>query len=698
MIAGLSSGVFAVAYNLMALFALTIFAGAFLLFQVQPLIAKYILPWFGGGPSVWTTCMLFFQTFLLAGYAYAHAITRYVSQKRQPIVHFVLLAVALFFLPIIPSARWRPESFDNPTWRILLLLTVSLSVPYMTLAATGPLLQAWFSKLYPGKSPYRLYALSNVGSLLALISYPILIEPLVTRHNQSKVWSWSFAVFALLCAACAWRVLKRPPRQQQSTPETSSAMAPVGTVKLLWFLLPACGSVLLLATTNKLCQDVASIPFLWVLPLGLYLLTFIICFDRPQWYLRKAALLALVPVLTAFCYTLYRGNLLSLWLQMIVFGGTLFVCCMICHGEVYRLRPPPAYLTGFYLMIAAGGAAGGVFVAVIAPLIFRSYAELNWGIWILCAIVLLMLLRDKKNGSALPWANPLVPVLSATLILTGGVFLRLSWKDTEEVVQTSRNFYGVLRVREIFAGGPLHAFKLMNGNINHGVQLVAPVMKDLPVSYYGEDSGVGVVMQNFPRKQNRRIGVVGLGIGTLAAYAKAGDTITFYEINPQVEKLAQTQFTYLKDCAGKVDIVMGDARLSLERQVSQQFDILVLDAFSSDAIPTHLLTTEAFEIYFRHLKPDGVIVLHVSNQHLNLFTVVTALAKEFRTMMMYILWQPPSMRSVYADSNWILISRNEPFMTSRAVLQHATIMPEQASAKTLLWSDDYVSLAPILHR
>jgi SAM-dependent methyltransferase len=678
----------------MNIFALTIFAGAFLLFQVQPLIAKFILPWFGGGPGVWTTCMLFFQTFLLAGYAYAHGLSRFVSQRRQPAIHLALLVVALLLLPITPATHWKPGPLDNPTWRIFLLLIVSLSLPYLALAATGPLLQAWFSKLHPGKSPYRLYALSNTGSLLALVSYPLFIEPALSRHAQAKVWSWSFAVFVVLCAACAAKVLKGSPKKPDRLQKLSHEKAPQDTLNWMWFVLPACGSILLLATTNKLCQDIASVPFLWVLPLVVYLLTFILCFDRPESYPRKTCIMALLPVLGIFCYALFKEEVLSIWLQVIIYTATLLLCCMICHGEVYRLRPAPAFLTGFYLMIAAGGAAGGVLVAVVAPLIFRSYAELNWGIWLVCALVLVLVIKEKKKGANARWPMPILPVLTVNLVVIGGLLLWLSAKQKNNVVDASRNFYGVLRVREVF--DPVHAFKEVHGDVNHGLQVLDPAMRNRPTTYYTEDSGIGVVMRSFPRQQNRRIGIVGLGIGTLAAYGRAGDVISFYEIDPQVEQFARKQFKFLEQCAGEVDVVMGDARLSLESQPSQQFDILVLDAFSSDAIPTHLLTREVFEIYFRHLKPDGVIAVHVSNRHLDLFPVIMGIAQQFHTLMADVIAQAHSI--VDLDSNWIIISRNEKFMMSPEILENLVDMSKIGPGDSILWTDDNVSLLKILVR
>ena len=687
----------------MILFALTIFLGAFLLFQVQPMIGKFILPWFGGGPGVWTMCLLFFQVCLLAGYAYAHVLSHFFSKRKQVVVHVVLLVAALFFLPIVPGAQWKPEPDANPSWRILLLLTVCLGLPYFILSSTGPLLQSWFSRLRPGVVPYRLYALSNAGSLLALVSYPFVFEPALTRRTQALVWSWSFGAFVLFCAGCAWRFWQSGPKVGSSKLPSKPAQKPedpppTATVKAWWFGLPACGSVLLLATTNKICLDMPSIPFLWVLPLSLYLLTFIICFDRPSWYTRKVFMLLLIPLLVLFCYALFQENGLSIWWQTLIYGSNLFVGCMICHGEAYRLRPAPRFLTSFYLFIAAGGAVGGVFVGILSPLIFHSYAELSWGFWLLVALILGIFLREKME---VPWRNRrwrLWPATAACVVVFGATLLLQAHRSAKDAISISRNFYGVLRVVEQSPNSEYHSYRLLHGGITHGLQFVDPSLATLATTYYNEPSGVGVTLENFPRQTNRCVGMVGLGTGTLAVYGRPGDQFRFYEINPEDRRLAETGFTFLKNSAAHVEVIPGDARLSLEREDSQQFDVLVLDAFSSDAIPVHLLTEEAFETYFRHLKPDGVIAIHISNRHLNLLPVTIGLAKHFQTMMRYIAWDTKPRPPWFSGSKWVLLSRNEPFMLSQPLTLHATLIPERDAAKTVLWTDDYASLLNVIGR
>jgi hypothetical protein len=689
----------------MNLFAPTIFLGAFLLFQIQPLMAKFILPWFGGGPGVWTVCMLFFQTALLAGYAYAHGLTQFFSRRTQAGIHMALLLVALAFLPIVPGAHWKPVTNGDPTWRILLLLTCCLGLPYFVLAATGPLMQEWFSRLHPGVVPYRLYALSNLGSLLALISYPFVFEPALTRLIQARLWTWGLVGFVMLCGACAWRLWRaKPPDKLAKTIAGSNTNLPEvrppgAAVKVWWFALPACGSVLLLATTNKLCQDMPPIPFLWVLPLSLYLLTFIICFDRPAWYSRKIFMLLLVPLLVVLCHTLLTEDyLLSLRWQILIYGGNLFAGCMVCHGEVYRLKPAPNFLTSFYLLIAAGGAAGGVFVGILSPLLFQSYAELNWGFWLLGALVLGICIREKIKVSLQDGLWPLWPVALTGVLALGAALLIQSRRAALDTVSTSRNFYGVLRVIEANQGNPYHVYKLNHGGTTHGLQFTDPSHAALATTYFNKPSGVGVVLDNFPRQNNRHVGVIGLGTGTLATYGRLGDTFSFYEINPDVEWLAETRFTFLKKSLARVELISGDARLSMEREPPQEFDVLVLDAFTSDSIPVHLLTREAFKIYFRHLKPDGVIAVHISNRHLDLLPVMVGVAKQFHLLIMEISWDDANRPWWFSSYDWVILSRNEPFMQSEPMISHATPMPDQDTANVILWTDDYASLFPVFRR
>ena len=765
-------------------YALTIFTGAFLLFQVQPLMGKYILPWFGGGPGVWTTCLLFFQVLLLGGYTYAHFTARVLKARTQAIVHLVLLAGALALLPVTPGDSWKPRGDGNPTLEILALLTVCLGLPYFVLSSTGPLMQHWFSRTNPGVSPYRLYALSNVGSLLALVSYPFFFEPHFTRIAQARLWAWGLVGFVIFCGLCAMK-LWQASRNEVCPSTDTSAMADPPTLnsqpstlnKLLWLLLPACASVLLLATTNKMCQDVAVIPFLWVLPLALYLLTFIICFDSPRWYMRFPFALALIAALIGMCWALFKGTDASLRTQILVYSAGLFICGMVCHGELCRLKPDPRYLTKFYLMIAAGGALGGLFVALVAPLVFTDYYEMHWGM-LLCGLLFTAVCLREKNAAG---ANP-SPIASRqetewralacvlTLAVFGGLDRSLVWwskqhativgnrllglriglwvvlalmagvwvarktfrtfrywhvlacvwlllgllalaaalrlqarRSDENIVSRSRNFYGTLKVCEYRRDEPEeHYFLLQHGRITHGLQFVDPVRARWATTYYSQGSGVALGIRALPNGA-RRIGVVGLGTGSLAVFGRAGDYLRIYDINPDVERLATSRFTYLRNCPARVEIALGDARLSLEREPPQHFDLLALDAFSSDAIPVHLLTKEAFEVYGRHLKTSGIIAVHISNHYLDLEPVVANLARHFRYRLASISHDEADGESddewegAWWDysSTWILLTRSEEIINATAI-NHAARAVKSHAANLPLWTDDFASVFQIL--
>jgi hypothetical protein len=757
----------------MLAYGLTIFLGAFLLFQVQPLIGKYILPWFGGGPSVWTTCMLFFQVVLLAGYGYAHWLTRKLRPRAQAALHALLLLAALAALPIIPRETLKPSGLGNPTTQILLLLTLSLGLPYFVLSATSPLLQQWFSRAFPGRSPYRLFALSNTGSLLALVSFPFFFEPHFTRQQQSSLWGWTLALYAIGCGLCAlklWQLGPGSPAPGSAPAVVDTPTAPPEAVpapgwapKILWFLLAACASILLLATTNKMCLDVAVIPFLWVLPLALYLLSFIICFDHDRWYIRLPFTLALLAALGAFCWALFKGTDASIYQQVAVYSAGLFICGMVCHGDLYRLRPDPKHLTTFYLLIAAGGAAGGLFVAVGAPLLFTNYYELHIGI-LLCALLFLIVCARDQNPISLNHWRGLAAALTLTafvaldqaialaganfktlprpyllgfraglwllllaivaswiirkkyrsfvwwrllaccwlllgLVVLAGALWKQAGSSTAEIVDKSRNFYGVLTVFEHRKEEPDgHYFLLQHGRITHGLQFVDPAQAKWPTSYYGPGTGIERAVRALPATQ-RRIGVVGLGTGTLMAYGQPGDYWRIYEINPEVRRLSSSRFSYLAHCPGTVDLAMGDARLSMDREPPQQFELLALDAFSSDAIPVHLLTREAFQIYARHLKTNGIIAVHISNHYLDLEPVVANLANHFHyRLAMFDYDENDNQEEWWLPSpTWILLTHRDATFLSPSLSSGATAIKTNW-ARVPLWTDDFASLFQILQK
>jgi len=679
-------------------FSLTIFWGAFLLFLVQPLIARFILPWFGGGPAVWTTCMLFFQLLLLGGYAYAHFSISRLTPRRQVITHLVLLALAVALLPITPGDAWKPTDGSHAAGHILLLLLGCLGLPYLVLSATGPLLQAWFSKANPGVSPYRLYALSNVGSLLALLIYPFYLEPQLSRQAQADGWSWGLAIYAGLTAWCGLKVWKSAAADGETAKSAEEEAPASAWRKLLWFALPACGVMLLLAITNKLCQDIAVVPFLWVLPLSLYLLSFIISFDSPRWYHRGFWLPLLAILLGLVLQNLYKAEshpditpLATLYL------GTMFVACMVCHGEVYRLRPGASRLTGFYLSLSAGGAAGGLFVALAAPFVFPDYFELHLALFLTAALVLIVLRQDptrpfREGQARWAWAVPFV-----ALAALGYGLADVATTSLRGSLSTTRGFYGVLKVNDNDAGNDgLHHLTLQHGATIHGLQYVDAEKRTDPSSYYTSTSGIGRLLRAHKPGGGRRVGAIGLGCGTLAAWGRPGDTFRFYEINDDVARLATSTFTYLKDSKAKTELVMGDARLSMEREANQQYDVIVLDAFSSDAIPVHLLTLEAFDHYQRHLKPDGAIVVHVSNRYLDLHPVVYRIADKIGFPAITIDDNDTAYEDAgFYGSDWIIMTRNQVLL-QQPLIRDVTKETVEFPARIMYWTDERSDLLSIL--
>jgi hypothetical protein len=647
-------------------YALTIFLGAFLLFAVQPILGRTLLPMFGGGPAVWTVCLLFFQIGLLGGYVYAHAAGRICRGPVSSGYHLAVLAVSLLFLPLTPKAM--PPGLP-PEIQVLALLAASAGLPYLVLASTGPLLQSWFHQQFPERSPYRLYSLSNIASMLALASYPFLIEPLLGLSVQRAIWSIGYVIYACCCGWCAWSH-----RQANICPTT--ATAPLRKRDIGWWLaLSAAGSIILLAITNQMCQEVASTPLLWLLPLAIYLITFILAFDSPRWYSRRWYTRALSLAVPAACAVSAAGLAIPVTIHIAVFSVTLFVCAMSCHGELSNARPEPARLTHFYLAIAAGGAIGGTLVALVAPLVFTSYLEFALGLSFCCALILWRTLSDDGTPGR-TFHQRLIP--AAGLILA--TIVPLAFLPGNEPLTTSsfRNFYGILRLRERSSiAGPQR--EMRHGRITHGFQFIEQSKRAWPTSYYGPSSGVGLAIAKLAHPAN--IGVIGLGAGTLAAYGQSGDRIRFYEINPDVIALSKNYFSFQRDSAARVEVVEGDARIRLEQEpFPLNFDLLVVDAFTSDAIPTHLLTVECADIYRRHLKPGGVLAIHISNQSLDLAPVVWGLASHL------------GMRAIRIDS-----PEDQSHGTSAATWMLLSGKPGAAPPpSTVVWTDDHVSLWKIM--
>lgn len=818
----------------MAAYALTIFLSAFLLFQVQTLLAKWFLPWYGGVPAVWTGCLLFFQFALLLGYAYAHGMAR-LPPRWQARLHLLLVAVSLaalaataFFwgMPLLPADAWKPIGDEDPAWHLVALLTLAVGIPFLTLSATAPLVQHWWGRARD-ESPYRLYALSNLGSLLGLLSYPFVFEVFVPLRSQAYVWSFAYLAFALGIAGLAWRARRfaagpvavahaaarqasMPPARGQRLSEDSEKFHPWnfssrrvavhardalhfsntrvfekcpairGRTGMsnkssipLWFALPACASVLLLAVTNQLSQEVAVVPLLWVVPLSVYLASFILCFDSDRWYPRQLYLAALVPALALMTLTLQHGVSADLVSQIVLYTAGLFVACMVLHGELARLKPAARHLTGFYLTITAGGAAGGLFVGVLAPRVFPGYWELSLALWGCAALALIMLWRDRSSvlhrgptspalltlfGAGLmvtfafadqiqtltktdsarsPWTYGALAALAlasasvyavtyaaarsghgtrrlhgawlprvrvppragafvGALVLFGIVHLAFMYSSLDGPIAVARNFFGIVHVYAQADRDDMVWLRLRHGRTIHGSQRLAAVGTPDPDGYYARDSGIGQALSAHPLRragEPLRVGVVGLGAGTLAAYGRHGDDFRFYEINPAVTRLSEAPgrvFTYLRDSRAAIAVVPGDARLALERERGkglQRFDVLVLDAFNSGSIPAHLLTTEALELYLARLAPDdGLLALHISNRFLDLRPLVFGLAQAHGLAVAIVERDDPDGES---SSLWALLAKRPQ------TLPVPPITPP-AGMRTVIWRDDYTNLLALI--
>lgn len=690
-------------------FSAAVFLGAFLLFLMEPLFAKMILPWFGGTAAVWATCLVFFQSALLLGYWVADVLTRRVDAARVPMLISYVLALSLLFLPIAPQTFWRTHAGSDPGLRILGLLTFSIGLPFTLLSTTSPLVQTWYARRAPSHSPYHLYALSNVASLLALLSFPLVIEPRFSSHQQSVVWSVGYVVFVVVCGAAAWmsggsRVAGRSggtsteekgaglkpgiykaEDPKSLTPEgVRDSVAQRWREKALWMGLAACGSMMLLAVTNHLAENVAPIPLLWVIPLALYLLSFAVVFAKRRLHSRWLAARMLAVMLGAAGYAIYDSTLVhAIQVSVPVFCLALFMVCYFCHGELAERRPSVTYLTSFYLIVALGGALGSVCVALIAPHVLTGVYELPIAL-LIAAVLAARVLWHEGWGARVFW-TAMAGAMCAVLV----AHVRSTREDT---VARSRDFYAALRVKEYSAGRNFPYRELLHGQIEHGAQYLTWPDNRSPTSYYGRKSGVGLALR-FCCEGPKRVGVIGLGTGTIAAYAKPGDAFRFYEIDPQVIRIAKNWFTYLRQSPATTDIVLGDARLSLESEASQNFDVLAVDAFSGDAIPVHLLTKEAFAIYFRHLKPNGILAVHVSNTYLDLAPVVKLLADDADYATRLIASDAEDEKLISA-ADWVLVTRNQEFLNVPETFAGSENIAVPDGLQ--VWTDDKNNLLQVL--
>ncbi len=689
------------------LYGTTIFLSAFLLFALEPIIAKYILPWYGGGSSVWTTCLLFFMIVLLFGYIYADVLSKQ-SLKNQTLIHTALVFLTLGFevamivlwkSPLTPDGVFRNDTNLNPTLSVLILLFTSVGLPYFLLSSTSSILQSWFSNLST-ENPYNLYRLSNAGSLIALVSYPFLLEPNLDTFGQGRLWGYSFFVICILLACSIWFFSKNRNFSERKN-ESQISKNPIRINDFVyWTALSAFASFMLVSITAKITQGIASVPFLWILPLSLYLLSYIIAFrDKTSVPISiyGGALIIVSSLSLAFWYPNHILN--NFWI-ILIFLILLLLACVTVNRKLYLSRPEKEGLTKFYLAISIGGVVGGAFVSVISPLIFSSYIELPFG------LVLSILIGYSTM-------TPIISRINSSLISkfsTGSVFVisfaifvaiidhTYLYKPLDQV----RNFYGVVTVSEKNTAKNGLLRTITNGNIIHGNQLIGGEFEKKATSYYGDGSGINLAMEAVrqSKKKALSVGIIGLGAGGIAAYCDNYDSFKFYEINPAVVEIANKDFSYLKNCAkiGKVETVVDDARLGLEQDSlnkADKFDILVVDAFSDDAIPVHLLTKEAVSLYLERLAEEGILAVHISNTYLDLKPVLKNHARSLKLSAQIITNKPDQTDNIFAPSVWVLLSRNKKILNTKRILSSGSSLNEAKDIRD--WTDAFSSLFPILN-
>lgn len=668
-------------------YAVLTFFGALLLFVVQPMLAKWLLPAVGGSPGTWAACMLLYQVLLLLGYVYADLLSTRLSPRDQGRVHVVVVVLAVLALLLAPRATSPELVALSPSLAIPWLLLQQVGLPFFVLSTTAPLLQRWAAGV-SGRSPYSLYALSNAGCLVGLLGYPFLLEPRLGLARQRALWAVAFGIFALGMVWVAARARRAVPRAGSTATAPGPGLGPSSGARARWLSWAFVPSVMLLATTNHITVDVAAVPLLWVVPLVLYLGSFILAFSvwRSAW--RGPALALWILSATGIGLNAFAQAEAPLWRQLGASLGALFASALLCHGELARTRPAVGQLTGFYVLIATGGALGGAFVSLVAPLVFSDFYELELG-----AIATFgMLLAVARQGAASDWGRSerlllwlgsglCFPLLAASMLVRGQTA-----SGQDRVLAKSRGFLGSLKVVQLRDGR-----MLTHGRIQHGFQLSEPALSQSPTLYFGRETALGRVLDERRLGRPRRIGVVGLGVGTIASYGRPGDTLRFYEIDPDVVVIAERHFSFLAASAAQVQVVVGDGRLALQREPDHDFDVLVLDAFSSDSVPVHLLTHEAFGVYARQLAPDGVLLANVSNRYLSIGRVVCGGARSIG--MGCALTDTPSDPARHlAHAGWAVLARDPSVLAG--LTQGLSVGPPPGS--DVVWTDARASILSIL--
>ena len=731
--------------SLIFLFAATLFTSASLMFVLQPLFGKILLPLLGGSPAVWNTCMVFYQSVLFLGYLYAHYLSTRYSQHRQILIHTAVILISFLALPLALPENTVPPTESNPTFWLLWTLFLAIGLPFFVVSTTAPLIQKWFAHVghHTSHDPYYLYAASNTGSLIALLSYPFLLEPNIGLANQKSYWGGGYLLLCLLIAGCAFALWKN--RQANERQEDIDAVADENnlslTTKLHWLALAFVPSSLLLGLTNFISTDIASVPLLWIIPLTLYLLSFVIVFskwnDKIHPLMVKLQPLFLLPFIA---YAFINPADLPYWAYLILHLTALFFAVKVCHGELAKLRPHTRHLTTFYLIMSFAGMLGGMFNTFVAPFVFNAVYE--YPIMIVAALLLRPGLKPSLNaGLALQVIAPALLVIAGLVLhaavddllqyfdaivisligltlltfllrtrpvgfaLTTGaiIFLALGVHGlSSHTLYQERTFFGVLAVRDAVLtdeqGKPEHYHELFHGTTKHGAQRLAANLSQIPLTYYSRPGPMGQLFKEYGNSdQNWNIGVVGLGAGALACYAKDQQNWTLYEIDPLVVDIAgyPAYFTYLSQCARNAVMRVGDARLSLEKEPDQHFYFLIMDAFSSDSVPTHLLTKEALELYFKKLKPGGILAFHMTNRHLSLKKVLSINAEALHLAALIQEFKPQQDIPLVVATDWVVMAKQaetlEPLRLSR--LGNWQKMPLYFDMKP--WTDDFTNIVSI---
>jgi hypothetical protein len=728
------------------LFTIALALSAGLLFWIQPLFGKMLLPLLGGTPSVWNTCLVFFQTALLLGYCYAHAQRRYIPPRMQIISHLCLMLVFLCLLPARVPDGWIPPAQGNPIPWLLLLLSASVGLPFVILSASAPLFQNWFSLSgeLRAKDPYFLYAASNFGSLVGILGFPLIIEPRMTLANQAWLWTGGYVVLILIVVSGSALIWGRISSQQAVTLEATQG-SDTSSPRMWWLLLSAVPSSLLQSVTTYVTTDLASVPLLWVIPLGLYLISFVLVFSRRQLlphgfmiYSQPVVLLALV--LGAFWFP----SIGLLWMLLLNLAA-LFVTAMVCHGELVRLRPSTDRLTEFYLIIAAGGVIGGIFNLILAPLLFSSLMEYPIALVIAGLLIPSTKAVREKSRRLIDVAIPVAILLvlfgivwsaetwmgiafdrmdRAIVAIAGGVVVYLCYHhplrfglglaalivagmysasydkhDSWKTVYAERNFFGILKIQ---SHPRFQWLRMKHNTTSHGIQIGKGKWRRAPTLYYTNIGPVGDMFRcRPPVPSGRKIAVAGLGVGTMASYAAPNDHWMFYEINPAVVNFASdpNHFTYLKDSPAKTEVILGDARLALKNAPEGYFQVILLDAFSSDSIPVHLLTREALSMYLTKLAPEGLLAFHISNRHFDLVSVLKSLAIDLHLTGLWTMHHPSAdyRRSLAAvSSNWVVLARKAKDLECLVKTGRWNRLDENEEPVPRTWTDDYSNIIECL--